>query len=214
MALHPTAHWRRDYRSAELDELHCPDEPWPLFDTWLAEAKEAGEPEANAVSLATVDRDGWPDARIVLLKGYDEQGFTFFSNYNSAKGMALAATERASLCFWWPVLQRQVRAQGSVAQLSTAAADLYFASRPRDSQLAAWASQQSEVLPDRAELEERFFHAQQRFAGQVVDRPAHWGGWLLQPRRVEFWQGRPNRLHDRVSYRAVEEGWLRQRLAP
>lgn len=214
MTLHPAAHWRRDYNSAQLDESECPDAPWPLFDAWLQEAKASGEVEANAVSLATVDRDGWPGVRIVLLKGFDEQGFTFYSNHKSAKGQAIAATERSALCFWWPLLQRQVRAEGRVSPLSAAAADLYFASRPRDSQLAAWASPQSEVLADRRELEERFAQAQRRFASLEVERPPHWGGWLLRPERVEFWQGRPNRLHDRVSYRSNQEGWLRQRLAP
>lgn len=214
MALHPTAHWRRDYSLDNLDENLCSDAPWPLFDQWLQQARLAGEPEANAVNLATVDADGWPSARMVLLKGYDELGFTFYTNHLSAKGRALAATGRAALCFWWPALQRQVRAEGTAVPLPAAAADLYFATRPRDSQLAAWASAQSAVLHSRLELDESFVQVEQRFSGRTVDRPPHWGGWLVQPQRIEFWQGRPNRLHDRVCYTAAAEGWLKQRLAP
>ncbi len=214
MTLHPTAHWRRDYSLAQLDEHACPDTPWPLFDQWLDQAQSAGEPEANAVNLATVGADGWPSARIVLLKGFDETGFTFYTNHQSAKGQALSATGRAALCFWWPSLQRQVRAEGQAMPLADHAADLYFASRPRDSQLAAWASPQSEVLEDRRALDQRFAEAERLFADRSVERPPHWGGWLLRPRRVEFWQGRPNRLHDRVCFTATESGWLKQRLAP
>jgi pyridoxamine 5'-phosphate oxidase len=190
-------------------------DPLELFLRWLGEAIDAGEPEPTAMSLATSDTDGSPSARMVLMKGADGRGLRFFTNYESPKSRELERNPRAVLVAWWAETRRQVRVRGPVERLSAEESDEYFASRPRGSQLAAWASDQSRPLRDRAELEERFATLQREYEGREIPRPDHWGGFLLAPEEWEFWSGRPNRLHDRLRYRRAETGaWAVERLAP
>jgi pyridoxamine 5'-phosphate oxidase len=194
---------------ADLD----PD-PIAQFLLWLVDATEAGLPEPSAMVLATADADARPLARHVLLKEVDERGFVWFTNYESTKARQLAENPHAALVFPWFPIRRQVIAAGSVERLSAADSDAYFATRERDSQLGAWASPQSQVIPDRDTLEASFAEASRRFADQPVPRPPHWGGFRLVPVTIEFWHGRPNRLHDRVRYTRQDEGWRIERLAP
>lgn len=165
-------------------------------------------------ALATADRDGRPSARMVLLRGVDERGFVFHTNYNSRKARELTENPRAALCFHWPSLEEQIRIEGRVEPLSPAESDGYFASRPRGSQLGAWASDQSALLPSRETLEEAYRDIERRFAGQPVPRPSFWGGFRLVPERIEFWYGRPDRLHDRILYQRTPDGWTIERLYP
>lgn len=208
------ARLRRDYRSGALDEAGAAAEPFGQFRRWFAEARAAAVDEPNAMTLATVDAGGAPRARVVLLKDLDDQGFVFFTNYDSDKGRELAREPRASLVFLWLPLERQVRVEGRVAMVDAAESDAYFASRPRESQLGAVASPQSAGVPDRAALERAFDQARARFEGAAVPRPSHWGGYRLVPTAVEFWQGRTGRLHDRLRYRRAGDAWARERLAP
>ncbi|MFG6160404.1 pyridoxamine 5'-phosphate oxidase [Halomonas sp. 1390] len=205
---------RRDYEGGQLDEADSPDEPMTLFDEWLTLALDTEGSDGNAMTLATADSQGRPHARIVLLKGTDEKGMVFFTNYHSHKGSELANVPHASLVFWWPSLSRQVRVEGRVEQVSPEESDTYFASRPRGSQLGAWVATQSVVIPDRtwlAEREQRFEHA---YEGQEIPRPIHWGGYRVIPDMIEFWQGQPSRLHDRLRYERRDGSWHRFRLAP
>jgi len=209
------AQLRRDYRQATLDEAHAASDPWSQFRTWFAEAESAGLLEPNAMTLATADANGRPSARVVLLKGLSEEGFVFFTDYRSRKGEELDANPQAALAFYWAELERQVRAVGAVERLSRADSEAYFRSRPRGSQLGAWASHQSALLEDRALLLGRVEELQARYGDGEVPLPPHWGGYRLIPDEVEFWQGRPNRLHDRIVYtRSPESGWRRARLSP
>ena len=188
-------------------------DPIAQFATWFRVAeREAPLPEA--ITLATVDADGEPDARMVLLKGVDAEGFRFFTNYESAKGAQLRAGAGAALVAYWRELDRQVRVRGTVERLGDADSDAYFATRSRDSQLGAWASPQSRPLDSRAELDRRLGEAEVCFADRDVPRPAHWGGYLLRPRTIEFWQGQVGRLHDRFLYTRTGDGWRIERLAP
>ncbi|HJU16902.1 MAG TPA: pyridoxamine 5'-phosphate oxidase [Stellaceae bacterium] len=195
-----------------IDEISEP-EPLVPFRRWFAEASER-ERDPTAMALATTAPDGRPSLRFVLLKGFDERGFVFYTNLDSRKAEELSANPRAALCFFWPNLRRQVRIEGAAAPASAAEADAYFASRPRDSQLGAWASEQSRPLADRAQLEHRAEEVARRFAGQEVARPPFWSGFRVAPERVEFWQERPSRLHDRWLYIREGETWRRQRLYP
>lgn len=205
---------RVDYRLGVLDERASPKDPLELFQAWFADAKEVGIMEPNAMTLATVDADGMPAARTVLMKGLDLDGFTFFSNYESRKAGELAANANAALLFYWDRLERQVRIEGTVKKSTANEADAYFASRPYGSQIGAWASPQSRVVENRAELEGLERACRGRFPeGQPVPRPAHWGGYRLRPRLFEFWQGRPSRLHDRLRYTADGGRWRIERLA-
>lgn len=199
----------------ELDEADLAP-AWPTqFGRWLADALAAGVPEPNAMVLASADAEGRPSARSVLLKGYDESGFTFFTNYSSRKGRELAANPWASSVFPWYQLHRQVVVVGTVERVERAETDAYFAVRPRGAQLGAWASPQSTVIASRAELEQAWASAGERFGDdEPVPAPPHWGGFRLVPRTVEFWQGRRSRLHDRLRFRRMDAGWVVERLAP
>lgn len=205
---------RRDYRARALGEHDVHANPIEQFRTWFDEATRAELLDANAMTLATASPDGEPAARIVLLKGVSDAGFVFFTNYESAKAADLTANPRACLVCFWPELERQVRITGTVTRTTAAESDAYFAVRPVDSQLGAWASPQSRVIPDRADLDRRLAEVAARFTAGPVCRPPHWGGFLVVPQIIEFWQGRPNRLHDRLRYRRAAVGWTIERLAP
>ncbi|HET7313219.1 pyridoxamine 5'-phosphate oxidase [Salinisphaera sp.] len=207
--------WQGDLDRDDLVEAHAPADPFALFADWYGAAAACGLREPTAMTLATVDPDGTPSARIVLLKGFDAHGFRFYTNYESRKGAALAANPRAALVFWWEPIERQVRVTGRVARLDTATSDAYFARRSRGSRLGAHASPQSRRLADRAELEQRLADAEARFADREVPRPAHWGGYVVMPEAIEFWQARRSRLHDRLRYVRDEPGpWRIERLSP
>jgi pyridoxamine 5'-phosphate oxidase len=207
---------RIQYETAGLDFDDLDESPIQQWHAWYIEAAEAELPEPNAMAVGTIDAEGMPDSRIVLVRGFDDDGLTFFGNYNSAKGQQIDANPVASAVFPWIGLHRQVRVRGSIEMLPRHESDAYFASRPRDSQLGAWASPQSEVISGREVLNERHAEFAEKFAGTEVLRPPHWGGWLIVPDVFEFWQGRPNRLHDRFRYRRDDntQDWVIERLAP
>ena len=204
---------RTDYKLASLDETDVAASPFAQFDKWFGEAIRAELPEPNAMTLATCDSAGRPSARVVLIKGVDERGMVFFTNYQSHKGQDLAANNRAALLFFWPELERQIRIEGRVETVSAADSDEYYQSRPSLSRIGAWASPQSQILSSRTELEARFaaFSAEH---GENPPRPAHWGGYRVVPNFFEFWQGRRSRLHDRICYRLSDNKWKLERLAP
>lgn len=206
---------RTDYTLAGLDESELDADPVQQFDRWLTQAIKAGAYEPTAMTLATATPDAQPHARIVLLKHFDAKGFCFFTNYDSAKGHEMAANHRASLCFYWPQLERQVRLIGTISKTTAHESDEYFKRRPRGSQLGAWVSQQSKTIASRKLLEEMLKEVTARFEGKDVARPPHWGGYRLKPSVIEFWQGRQNRLHDRLIYTQQNDAsWTISRLAP
>ena len=207
------AQLRKNYTFGQLSETDVPGNPLPLFKLWFDQAVRAECPEPNSMTLATADKAGNPSARIVLLKGADQNGFSFFTNYESQKGQDLAVRPQAALLFHWHELERQIRMQGVVERVSAAESDEYFHSRPFASRIGAWASPQSSAIPTREFLEE----AEKRFKvefGDAPPRPAHWGGYRLRPTEMEFWQGRPSRLHDRIHYKLDGSTWKVSRLAP
>ena len=206
---------RREYTLAGLKESDLDPNPFKQFDIWFQQALAAGLPEPNAMTLATATLDGKPSARIVLLKGFDEGGFVFFTNYESQKGRELLANPRAALVCYWIELERQVRISGGVSRVSVEESEEYFQSRPLGSQLGAWASQQSEVVGGRKILEDKLEQLTREYQTKPVPLPPHWGGYRVAPETLEFWQGRPNRLHDRLRYtRQSSSQWLIERLSP
>ncbi|MDR1768441.1 MAG: pyridoxamine 5'-phosphate oxidase [Propionibacteriaceae bacterium] len=204
---------RKSYERGELDEAALGEDPLAVFERWLDEAVKAGEPEPTAMTVATVGADGRPSTRVVLLKGADRRGLTFYTNYNSRKGRELAAHPLAAVQFHWVAMERVVRAEGVVEKVSAAESDEYFAMRPLDSRIGAWASPQSEVISSRAVLLANAAKASAAH-GLKPPRPDHWGGYRLVPDTWEFWQGRKSRLHDRVRYRQADGRWVKERLAP
>jgi pyridoxamine 5'-phosphate oxidase len=206
---------RREYARSSLSESDVDGDPIRQFQAWFEEAVAAGLPDPHAMTLATATPDGRPSARDVLVRGCDERGFAFFTNYESRKGRELAANPFATLVFYWHDLERQVRIEGRVERTTAAESDAYFLARPREAQLGAWASDQSAVLPSREALEARLQEILRQFPDGDIPRPPHWGGYRLVPEAVEFWQGRPGRLHDRLLYRRRDGGgWTIERLAP
>jgi pyridoxamine 5'-phosphate oxidase len=206
---------RQSYDSGFLLEQEVNPNPVLQFQAWLKDAVAAQILEPNAMTLATVTDQGKPSARIVLLKNFDERGFVFYTNFQSRKGQELSQTPAAALVFWWDQLERQVRIEGSITKVSDAEADEYFHSRPKGSQLGAWVSHQSQVIEGREELERRLKMLEQDYESRPIPRPVDWGGYRLEPNIFEFWQGRPNRLHDRLCYRQNNfMGWTIERLSP
>jgi pyridoxamine 5'-phosphate oxidase len=206
---------RRDYKLQTLSEKDVAEHPIKQFDKWWEQAINSNIDEVNAMTLATVSKDGQPSARIVLLKGYDDNGFVFFTNYNSRKGHELQNNNKACLVFFWKELERQIRIEGSIQKTSATDSDAYFTSRPTLSKIGAWASPQSEAVPSRTYLEQRLSEMEKNFNGKEIERPEHWGGYTVQPNYIEFWQGREGRLHDRICYNLNDDGkWSTGRLAP
>jgi pyridoxamine 5'-phosphate oxidase len=197
-----------------ISELNVTDDPIALCREWIEDARQAGIFLPERVNLATATKDGIPSARMMLHKGVDERGFVFYTNYESRKGRELAENPRAALTFHWSVLERQIRVEGTVEKLSTRESEAYFSSRPRGSRIGAWASNQSAPIESREELERRFHEYDRKYPGENVPLPPFWGGWRLVPQRIEFWQGRLNRLHDRLSYTRTPTGWEITRLNP
>ena len=209
------ANLRKDYQLQGLRETDVDVSPFKQFQVWFDQALASQLPEPNAMTVATATQSGKPSARIVLLKGFDERGFVFYTNYQSHKGQELADNPQAALVFWWAELERQVRIEGRVEKVSDRESDEYFHSRPFNSRLGAWASEQSQVIESRAVLEQRAQELKTKYENQDVLRPPHWGGFRVIPTSFEFWQGRSSRLHDRLLYRLLDNGnWLIERLSP
>jgi pyridoxamine 5'-phosphate oxidase len=208
------ARLRKEYTRSGLKESDTSPDPVEQFRRWFDEALAADLHEPNAMTLATATPDGRPSARVVLLKGFDERGFVFYTNYEGRKGGELATNPRAAIVFYWGELQRQVRIEGRVSRTPDRESDAYFAGRPRGSQLGAWVSEQSRPVRDRGALEERLRELEVGYEGREVPRPPFWGGYRVEPETIEFWQGRENRLHDRLVYRYSEGLWRRERLQP
>lgn len=206
---------RKEYTQSGLSEADADPNPFGQFQKWFDQALAAQLLEPNGMTLATITPDGKPRARIVLLKNFDERGFVFYTNYESHKGQELTQTPWAALVFWWTELERQVRIEGRVEKVSDAESDAYFHSRPVGSQLGAWTSEQSQVVSSREVLERRLQELKEKYLDQDIPRPPHWGGYRVIPTAIEFWQGRPNRLHDRLQYQRLEDGtWRIDRLSP
>jgi len=205
---------RQDYQKQSLEESSAEPDPFLQFNKWWNEALNSEISEVNAMTLATADSTGRTSARIVLLKAVDERGFSFFTNYNSHKAKVMEENNQVSLVFFWKELERQVRIEGKVSKIDESESDAYFNSRPDMSKIGAWASPQSSVIASREILEKNVEELEKSFAGKVIDRPPHWGGYVVDPDLFEFWQGRPGRLHDRIQYRMQGGAWIKERLAP
>jgi pyridoxamine 5'-phosphate oxidase len=205
---------RREYEQNGLLETEIHSDPILQFENWFDSALEAQVEEANAMTLATADTNGKVSARIVLLKGFDKKGFTFFTNYLSKKGKQISENPSGALVFFWKELERQVRIEGKIEKVSEAESIEYYNVRPVGSRLGSWASAQSSVIPNREELEKRQVEFEQKFEGKDIPKPEYWGGYRLVPNEIEFWQGRPNRLHDRIRYTLIDGKWQTDRLAP
>ncbi len=208
-------HLRQTYNRHRLDDKEVADNPIVQFQRWFEEATNIEGIEPNAMMLGTIDEEGRLSSRVVLLKSFDEAGFIFYTNYNSRKAKAIAYHNQVSLTFFWEALERQVHIQGKAYKVPAEVSDQYFHERPYGHQIGAWVSPQSSIIPDRAYLEDRVKQFEQEFTPESIERPPHWGGYRVEIDRIEFWQGRPNRLHDRIEYRLDDQGrWENQRLAP
>lgn len=205
---------RHDFSKQTLDESQVDKSPFLQFEKWFKEAVDAHVNEPNAMTVATASKSGKPAARILLLRNFNENGFVFYTNYDSRKGEEIDANPHCALLFFWPELERQVRIEGKLIKQTAAESDLYFNTRPRTSKLGAWTSPQSKVVKNRKELDELYEQMSQRFPSEDVPRPPRWGGYVLQPDSIEFWQGRPSRMHDRILYTLVNGNWKIERLAP
>jgi pyridoxamine-phosphate oxidase len=206
---------REEYASAELSESSVNADPIKQFALWFNEAQEVDLPERNSMTLSTATTDGRPSARVVLLKGYSDAGFIFFTNYLSRKGKEISKNPMGALTFFWPSLERQIRIEGVMEKVSKEESDSYFHSRPKSSQVGALASPQSQEIPDRAFIEKKWEYLAAAYDGKEVPKPSFWGGYILKPRLIEFWQGRPSRLHDRILYKKIDnKNWKKVRLAP
>ncbi|WP_088323240.1 pyridoxamine 5'-phosphate oxidase [Polaribacter tangerinus] len=210
------SNYRKSYEKEELLENNCPENPMELFQTWFRKADESDAvEETNAMNIATIGKDGFPKNRVVLLKKFTWEGFIFYTNYNSEKGTAIAENNNICLSFFWPSLEQQIIIKGKAEKQPENLSDGYFETRPEGSKLGAWASNQSSVVPSRKALEENLASLEKEYKNKEIPRPAHWGGYLVKPLSVEFWQGRPNRLHDRIRYTLQEDfSWKLERLAP
>ena len=210
------SNYRKSYEKQELLESNCPENPMELFQKWFinADNSDAVE-ETNAMTIATIGKDGFPKSRVVLLKKYTWEGFIFYTNYNSEKGKAIEENNHICISFFWPALEQQIIIKGVAEKQAENLSDGYFESRPDGSKLGAWASEQSKVVSSREELDENLKTFEQKFEGKEIPRPEHWGGFLVKPVSIEFWQGRPNRMHDRIKYSLQEDfSWNLERLAP
>ena len=205
---------RHDFAKQTLDKKDVNANPILQFEKWFKEAVEAKVNEPNAMTVATATADGKPSARILLLRNFDENGFVFYTNYTSRKGGEILKNPYASLLFFWPELERQVRIEGEMTKQSAEESDKYFNSRPRESKLGAWTSEQSRVVASRKDLDEEYEKISQKYPGENIPRPIYWGGYILNPTSIEFWQGRPSRLHDRLLYTKEKDSWKIERLAP
>jgi pyridoxamine 5'-phosphate oxidase len=205
---------RHDFSKQKLDEASVKDNPIEQYAKWFEEAVGSQVPDPKAMTLSTVNRHGVPSSRVVYTRGLKKNGLVFYTNYNSQKGIELTENPHASINIFWSELERQMRINGVVEKLSEKESDQYFASRPRESQIGAWASDQSAQLADRAELEEKVKYYEKEFEGKEVPRPKNWGGYIFEPYYFEFWQGRPSRLHDRIAYELIDGSWSKKRLSP
>lgn len=205
---------RSDYAQMELNEKDISTNPFVQFEKWMNEALKAEVAEPHAMMLATVDSQGKPSARIVLLRGFSADGFIFYTNYTSKKGKDINHNPHAAITFFWPQLERQIRIEGTLQKVDEKTSEDYFASRPRESKIGAWVSEQSQKINSREELENRFIELSAKYPTEAIPRPSYWGGYQLKPTLLEFWQGRPSRLHDRIQFQLINHNWQIQRIAP